>query len=226
MNALLYLHGFASGPKGLKGIHCHEWADRHQIPFIAPDLNLPTFECLTISSQVKAVEALIHALPEPPVVVGSSLGGFVAAAVAQRGTPLKKLILLAPGFGFARRRLDCGQWAGYRKYRRLPVFHHAENRWIRLGSHLLDDLEQWRNDEDWQLAVDLTIIHGRRDEVVNVAESRAFLERHPHAKIHIVDDDHGLLSEESLKILDDELAQAFGIQPTAFAATKALVAQE
>lgn len=221
MNALLYLHGFASGPKGLKAIHCHEWAKRHQILFIAPDLNLPSFEHLTISHQVKAAEAVLASLSEPPVVVGSSLGGFVGAALAQRGHALKKLILLAPGFGFARRRLDTTQWAGYRKYRRLPVFHHAENRWIRLGSDLLDDLTHWRDDEEWRLNVDVSIIHGRRDEVVNVAESRAFIERHPNAKLHIVDDDHGLLSEESLHILDNELAIAFGLQPAVLATTLA-----
>lgn len=128
MTALVYLHGFASGPEGHKGRHCRTWAERRGVAFHAPDLNLPTFENLTVSAQVQAVEALLGALEAPPVLVGSSLGGLVAAAVAQRGARLHHLVLLAPAFGFARRRLEGPRWAGYRRHRRIPVFHHAEEK--------------------------------------------------------------------------------------------------
>ncbi len=60
MSALVYLHGFASGPNGSKGSHCRAWAEARGIPFHAPDLNLPSFEELTITAQVEAVEALLR----------------------------------------------------------------------------------------------------------------------------------------------------------------------
>ncbi|HOD32611.1 MAG TPA: YqiA/YcfP family alpha/beta fold hydrolase, partial [Holophaga sp.] len=114
MSALVYLHGFASGPDGHKGRHCRAWAEAHGVAFHAPDLNLPTFEGLTVTAQVRAVEALLAGLATAPVLVGSSLGGLVAAAVAYRGVALRHLVLLAPAFGFARRRLEGERWEGYR----------------------------------------------------------------------------------------------------------------
>lgn len=105
MTAIVYLHGFSSSPRGNKGTFTRLWAKKRGLPFHAPDLNLPTFEALTLMAQVDAVEALLHGLSEPPVLVGSSLGGFIATAVAQRGAPLRSMILLAPAIHFARRRM-------------------------------------------------------------------------------------------------------------------------
>ena len=209
MTALVYLHGFASGPTGRKADHCRAWAEGRGIPFWAPDLNLPTFETLTISAQVGAVEALLATLSEPPVMVGSSLGGVVAAAVAHRGAECKKLILLAPGLGFAKRRLFSARWAGYRQHRRLPVYHLAYERWVKLGAELLDDLPAWADDDTWQVRTSVVVIHGRKDEAVPVSESEAFLARHPGGVLHLLDDDHGLLRPETLTVLDAELDKAF-----------------
>ncbi len=212
MTALVYLHGFASGPTGRKADHCRAWAMARGIEFLAPDLNLPTFETLTISAQVEAVEALVAALPELPVVVGSSLGGVVAAAVGHRGAGFKKLILLAPGLGFACRRLFSTRWAGYRQHRRLPVYHHAYERWVKLGAELLDDLPAWADDDTWQVRTSVVVIHGRMDESVPASESEAFLARHPGGVLHLLDDDHGLLRPETLSVLDQELEKAFSAE--------------
>jgi len=208
---LVYLHGFASGPGGSKGLHCRAWAEARAIGFHAPDLNLPDFEHLTITAQVAAVEALVRGLAEPPVVVGSSMGGLVAAAAAHRGTPMAGLILLAPAFGFARRRLAGRRWAGYRKRGLMPTFHHAEGRWRTLGPDLLPDLPLWQDDGDWLLPVPVAILHGRADEAVPLAESEAFAARHPGARLQVLDDDHGLLAPASLQALDALLAEAFGL---------------
>lgn len=209
LSTLVYLHGFASGPDGHKGRHCRAWAEARGVPFHAPDLNRPTFETLTVTAQVQAVEALLASLPTPPVLVGSSLGGLVAAAVAHRGAPLRHLVLLAPAFGFARRRLDGARWAAYRHHRRLKVFHHAENRWMRLGPELLEDLPTWRDDETWTVGCPVTLLHGLHDASVPVAESLAFAARHPQARLHVVEDDHGLLKPDTLALLDTTLANAF-----------------
>lgn len=208
MSALVYLHGFASGPGGHKGRHCRVWAEARGVAFHAPDLNLPAFEGLTVTAQVRAVEALLAELSGPPVLVGSSLGGLVAAAVAHRGAALRHLVLLAPAFGFARRRLEGERWEGYRHHRRLKVFHHAENRWMRLGPDLLEDLPAWREDETWTVGCPVTLIHGVHDVSVPVAESRAFAARQPQAVLHEVDDDHGLLAPETLALLETVLAAA------------------
>lgn len=209
MAALVYLHGFASGPTGRKAEHCRNWAQARGIEFLAPDLNLPSFETLTISAQVAAVEALLAGLPSPPVLVGSSLGGVIAVAVAHRGAALQKMLLLAPGLGFASRRLFSVRWAGYRQHRRLPVYHHAYDRWVKLGAELLDDLPAWADDHTWQVRSAVVVIHGRMDEAVPASESEAFLARHPGGVLHLLDDDHGLLKPETLAVLDAELEKAF-----------------
>jgi hypothetical protein len=207
---LVYLHGFASGPQGAKGSHCRDWAAAMHIPFHAPDLNLPDFEHLTITAQVEAVAALVQGLDEPPVVVGSSMGGLVAAAAAHRGVPMARLVLLAPAFGFARRRLAGRRWAGYRKRGTMPTFHHAQGQWLTLGPELLPDLPLWQDDAHWQLTVPVAILHGRQDELVPLAESEAFAARHPGTVLRVVEDDHGLLAPASLEALDAFLAEAFG----------------
>lgn len=214
MSVLVYLHGFASGPAGHKAAHCRAWAAAHGVAFHAPDLNLPSFEALTFSAQVAAVEALLAALPEPPVLPGASLGGVVAAAVAHRGRcRLRGLVLLAPAFGFARRRLLGRRWEGYRRRGRIRVFHHGSGAWCLLGPALLADLPAWADDEGWRLGAPLWVLHGRRDESVPLDLSEAFVRRHPGSRMCVLDDDHALLAPGSLAALDAALAEAFGLSP-------------
>lgn len=209
MTDLVYLHGFSSAPGGQKGAFTRRWAEARGIRFHAPDLNLPTFETLTVTAQVEAVEALLRGLAAPPVLVGSSLGGFIATAVAQQGAALNALILLAPATAFARRRKDSPSWAGYRARGEMEVYHHGERRFQRLGPGLLQDLPSWMDDEAWRISVPTRILHGRADEAVPLAESEAYAARNPGARLEVLEDDHGLLAPASLARLEAALAEAF-----------------
>ena len=209
MADLVYLHGFASGPNGSKGSHCRAWAAAKGIPFHAPDLNLPSFEELTITAQVKATEALLRELREPAVVVGSSMGGLAATAAAYRGSLVQQLVLLAPAFGFSQRRMNRPEWAMYRECGEMEVFHHAYGRTQCLGPALMGDLPHWADDGTWRLKVPVVVIHGKRDESVPLSESQAFVVRSLNAKLVVVDDDHALLSRSTLAKLDAVLDAAF-----------------
>jgi pimeloyl-ACP methyl ester carboxylesterase len=209
--SLVYLHGFASGPEGNKGRFCRDWAARHGVDFHAPDLNLPTFEALTVTAQVEAVLALLGTLPSPPVLVGSSLGGFVATAVAHRGAALRSMLLLAPAVHFARRRQQSAVWAEYRASRRMVAFHFATNRLRLLGPELLEDLPHWLGDEAWRIPVPAQILHGRLDDVVPLVESEAYAQRNPEATLQVLEDDHGLLAPASLAALEAALMASFGL---------------
>ena len=177
--------------------------------FHAPDLNLPSFEALTVTAQVAAVEALLASLPEAPVLAGSSLGGFIATAALQRGARVKSLILLAPAIGFAARRLVSPEWARYRETGETELFHYGESRVKRLGPALREDLPAWTGDEAWRLALPTTILHGRQDASVPLAASEAYAARNPSARLHILEDDHGLLKPGSLALLASTLEEAF-----------------
>jgi len=209
MTDLVYLHGFSSGPGGNKGRFAREWAEARGIPCHAPDLNLPTFETLTLTAQVAAVEALLRTLASPPVLVGSSLGGFVATAVAHRGAPLSALILLAPAIHFARRRSTGADWAEYRAQGWMTCLHHAQGQPLRLGPELLHDLPNWLDDDAWRIPVPTTILHGRADAAVPLAESEAYAQRNPGTRLHVLEDDHGLLAPASLVCLQAALEAAF-----------------
>ncbi len=209
MGSLIYLHGFASGPKGAKGSFCRHWAEERGLSFRAPDLNLPSFEALTLSAQVAEAERVVGSEGVPPVVVGSSLGGLIAAALAHRGAPLRRLVLLAPAFGFARRRLEVEDWRVYRERGEMEVFHHAAGRPMRLGPDLLRDLPRWMDEAAWGLPCPAVILHGRRDESVPLAESEVYAARNPRARLHILEDDHALLAPATLELLARELEIAF-----------------
>jgi hypothetical protein len=209
MPALVYLHGFASSPGGHKGQYTRRWAEAHGVAFHAPDLNLPSFEALTVTAQVEAVGALVRTLQEPPVLVGSSLGGFIAMAVAQRERPLRALILVAPALGFARRRLSSPTLAEYRERGEMEVFHFGTGKPLRLGPDLLHDLPNWLGDDSWRIPCPTVILHGRHDEAVPLAESEAFAERNPGVILRVLDDDHGLLAPPSLASLRSALEAAF-----------------
>ena len=210
---LIYLHGFSSAPGGNKGRFVRQWAEVRGIPFHAPDLNLPTFERLTLRAQVEAVEDLVRRLPDPPVLVGSSLGGFVATAVAHRGAPLRSLLLLAPAIHIARRWAMSPAWATYRERGEMEVFHHGAGRPLRLGPDLLRDLPAWTDDDTWRIPVPTVILHGRADEAVPLAESEAYARRNPEATLHVLEDDHGLLAPKSLACLASELEAMFRYEP-------------
>jgi len=209
MTPLLYLHGFSSSPGGNKAAFTRAWAERNGVALHAPDLNLPTFETLTLTAQVEAVERLLGHLPEPPVVVGSSLGGFIATAVAQRGAVLRSMILLAPAIHFAHRRMTGPAWATYRERGEMEVFHHGVGRPLRLGPDLLHDFPHWMDDDTWRISVPTVLLHGRADEAVPLAESQAYRDRNPGTVLHVLEDDHSLLQPASLEMLRAELETAF-----------------
>lgn len=209
MIPLIYLHGFSSSPGGNKGSFTRRWAEARGIPFHAPDLNLPTFEALTLAAQVEAVETLARELPEPPLVIGSSLGGFIATAVAHRGAAIRSMILLAPAIHFARRRMTSPAWATYRERGEMEVFHYGVGSPMRLGPELLQDLPNWMEDDQWPLSVPTVILHGRMDEAVPLAESEAYRDRNPGTVLHVLEDDHGLLAPASLACLCAELEAVF-----------------
>src|SRR5450755_2881977 len=101
MTRIVYLHGFASSPQSNKARFFAERFREVGAPFIAPQLDEGNFEGLTISGQMRVVEKA--AAGEAVVLVGSSLGGYLAALYAARHPEVEKLVLLAPAFQFPTR---------------------------------------------------------------------------------------------------------------------------
>jgi len=95
---LLYLHGFRSSPRSAKALRMQQWVAEHR-----PDLH---FACPQLPPSPCAAFALMEQLTrgwpaEGVALMGSSLGGFYATALAQRQAGWR-CVLLNPAVDPAR----------------------------------------------------------------------------------------------------------------------------
>ena len=103
-----YLHGFLSGPSSSKGRHLAGQFQRFGVELTRLDLNgADGPPGLTHEGAFAAVDAFWHTHSSPLRLVGSSFGGWAAAAYAERHPErVDRLLLLCPGFGLADRLQD------------------------------------------------------------------------------------------------------------------------
>src|SRR3712207_248123 len=95
---VLYLHGFASGPSSGKAQFFRARLAERGVQLEIPDLVEGDFENLTITGQLAVIERTARG--DPVVLMGSSLGGYLAALYASSHPEVTKLILMAPAFYF------------------------------------------------------------------------------------------------------------------------------
>lgn len=91
MKLVVFAHGKESGPWGAKSLALAEVARRRGWRFLSPDLR-------TTTDPEERVELLLEAVPAgagPLVLIGSSMGGYVASRASARLRPAA-LLLLAP----------------------------------------------------------------------------------------------------------------------------------
>jgi uncharacterized protein len=179
---IIYLHGFASSPRSRKAQFFAERFRALEIPVRILDLAEGCFERLTVSRQLDFIEE--QAAGEPVTLIGSSLGGYLAALYASRHANAEKLVLLAPAFGFHElwtASMGPEQLAQWRENGSLPVFHYGEGREIPLGYQFVSDAARFEGFP--QVAQPVLIFHGDKDPVVPVAQSIEFVERNPQVKL-------------------------------------------
>lgn len=190
---VLYLHGFASGPSSQKAQYFRRRLAECGIETEIPDLAAGDFENLTISGQLGVVESA--AAGQAVTLIGSSMGGYLAALYAARHAEVPRVVLMAPAFGFARRwvsTLGEANLAHWRSAGFLEMYHYGEKRPARVSYGLIADGERYEDYPDFgQPAL---IFHGENDDTVPVAYSREFAATHPNARLHVMDSDHELLN--------------------------------
>ncbi len=187
----LYLHGFASGPGSSKARFFRQRLEEVGYEVEVPDLSEGDFENLTITAQLRVIEQIADR--RRLVLIGSSLGGYLAALYAARHPEVERLLLLAPAFGFARRwaetlgpSLETWKRTGW-----LTVYHYGERTERRVHYRLIEDGLQY---EEYPAVTQPTLIfHGRRDAVVRPSWSEEFVRQRPNARLEILDSDHELL---------------------------------
>ncbi len=190
---VVYLHGFASGPGSHKAqLFRGRFAERG-VPLDVPDLAAGDFEHLTVSGQLAVVERATQG--EAVCLIGSSLGGYLAALYAARHPEVERLVLMAPAFGFGQRFLESIGPAEAQRWREAgwrTVFNYSTGREERLWWRLIEDALEF---EEFPAAAQPALIfHGRRDDHVPYSLSQEFVRRQPGTRLELFDDGHELLA--------------------------------
>jgi uncharacterized protein len=192
-----YLHGFASGPGTSKGQALGRRLAGAVASYAIPDLEAGDFTGLTME---RMRERAVASLPgAPTILVGSSLGGYLAAMIAS--TPgVVGAVLIAPAFHFPGRwdqRLGADAVARWRDTGSHPFFHHGQGRELPLGSAFLASCEslpglpaQARTAAGAPMP--MAIVHGREDDVVDYRGSVEFHASRQGVELHVVAGDHRL----------------------------------
>jgi pimeloyl-ACP methyl ester carboxylesterase len=193
MTRIVYLHGFASGPRSSKARYFRTLLEGAGASVEIPDLADGDFEHLTITGQLAVIDRAVAG--GPVALVGSSLGGYLAALYAARHPNVERLVLLAPAFGFAQRwpeRLGPAEMADWRSIGTIDVFHYADKCRRKLGYQLLTDGQRFETYPDF--AQPALIFHGTHDDTVPVRYSEEFAANHSIATLEILDAGHDLLN--------------------------------
>jgi uncharacterized protein len=188
---VLYLHGFASGPSSGKAQYFRERFAGRGIELEIPNLVEGDFENLTISGQLGVIERTARG--EPVAIIGSSMGGYLAALYASKHPEVTKLVLMAPAFHFPQRwpeELGPEKTRRWRETGKLEVYHYAENRPASVGWRLIEDGLKYDPVPDF--AQPALIFHGADDAVVPSAYSEEYASNHPNVTLRLLKSDHQL----------------------------------
>lgn len=206
----LYLHGFASSPQSRKARFFKDKTEQNGWHCLVPDLNVPSFAALSLSAQIDLGLELINDLNEtndsPLVIVGSSMGGLLAALLEQElrqqraATKIQAIVLLAPGFGITKRWPQIIGEQGMQSWRETgfrPFFHYAANQELPLHFAFARELEQYKTD-NFEINIPTIVFHGIDDQTVPIEHARQFAQLNPAAALVELDDGHELANSLDL----------------------------
>ena len=198
---MLYLHGFASGPGSRKAQYFKQRFAEVGVSLEIPALDEGDFLHLTLSRQRDFIERLT-APRRPRIVMGSSMGGYLAALYASEH-PVDALIVLAPAVDFAtrwRERLGEEQLAEWQRVGTMETFHHGLKQNTLIKYDLMEDAPKH---EPWpKVSAPTLVFHGLRDDVVPQAKVEHWVSQNPTATLRLVDAGHEFL--ECLELIFEE----------------------
>ena len=208
MTPVVYLHGFASSPQSSKAQFFRRKFEERGLPIKIPQLDQGNFEGLTITGQLAVVDQAVSG--KPVILMGSSLGGYLAALYATRNPNAEKLVLLAPALEFPRRwreRFSAEELALWKRGS-LAFFHYGYKSERPLGYGFVEDSVKYQNQPEFSQPA--LVLHGIRDSVVPAAVSRKYAARHPNIILRLLESGHELT--DVLEELWAETAMFLGFQ--------------
>lgn len=191
MKRIVYLHGFASSPQSNKAQFFARRFAELGVACDVPRLDRGNFEALTVTGQLEVVDQAVG--EETVILMGSSLGGYVAAIYAARHKNIERMILLAPALQFPsrwRNRFTAAEFEEWRRTGSREFFHYAYGENRPLGYRFVEDAVQYEDQPDFTQPA--LILHGSRDDVAPVEVSEKFAASHRNARLKIVPSGHEL----------------------------------
>lgn len=210
---VVYLHGFASSAQSSKAAFFRARFAEHGVALEIPDFNEPDFSTLTVSRMLAQVRRGIDAAPGGPVVlIGSSLGGFVAVQTAvECPGRIDRVVLLAPALDFSGNRVRGLGDRGLEEWRAtdtLNVFHHGYGRLLPVRYELFADAQRYRP-LDARVELPMQVFQGRKDASVDPGMVERWAAARPNVELHMLDDDHQL--HASLPYIWTEMSRFLGL---------------
>jgi uncharacterized protein len=184
---IVYLHGFASGPQSSKARFFAERFGEIQVP----QLDEGNFEALTITGQLRVIDRAVSG--RPVILMGSSLGGYLAALYAARNPQVERLILLAPAFQFParwRNRFSAAEMAEWKRVGSKNFYHYAFKEDCPLGYQFVEDAVQYEEEPPFRQPA--LVLHGINDTVVPPEVSEEFAVKHSNVTLRLVESGHEL----------------------------------
>lgn len=198
---VIYLHGFASSALSTKAQYFAARFAEVGVPLVAPDLNAPDFSTMTVTRMLDDVgSVLAQGPPGPVVLMGSSLGGFVAwHAAARFGTllpqhPIARLVLLAPAVTFGRNRQEDfgpGVVAEWERTGTREFFHYADGVSRPLHYEFYRDALTYPASSA-VVTTPTLIFQGMQDDVVKPQGVIEFCQGRPNVSLRLLQDGHQL----------------------------------
>jgi pimeloyl-ACP methyl ester carboxylesterase len=226
--AVLWLGGFASDMAGTKAQALARWAARTGNAFVRFDYfghgaSSGAFRDGTITRwRQDALAALDELTSGPAVVVGSSMGGWIACLLAlARPERIGGLVLVAPAADFTemliRPRLSAVQQAELMKAGLLTLTSAYEARGLQISKTLIEDGARW---SILQGPVGITApvrtLHGERDEEVpwrHGLELHQAIESNDAVFTLVGDGDHRLSRPQDLRRLISAVEELAELTP-------------
>ncbi len=166
------------------------------IDLVIPDLEGGDFQTLTISRQMGVIKGLLADHPNDPfALIGSSMGGYLAALTAHSCMQVEGMYLMAPGFNFLKRwksSWERGDDVNAPQASLIKVFNYRHGKFMYLDSNIFSDAEAWDKILLTQ-EIPTRIVHGIHDDTVPIVESRNFVKLARDRECLELDDDHSLL---------------------------------
>ncbi len=150
------------------------------------------FEFMTVTRQINRLRQYVTDYQlEPVSLIGSSLGGQVALNYAHRYGGVSRLLLLAPAIHYTGPHIPSEELAAWEDAGVRHLWHDAFGQEVPLRYHFHTDRLHYA--EPPPPPAPTVIIHGRVDDVVPLAGSRAYAAAFP-AQVTLIeaDSDHRL----------------------------------